>query len=86
MLPYTYAQHFSMKRMLSTDLQNEVYLNQLYEMGFVWIRQYHEKDYNKITRSPTIGCIVEIFIFKDIGCIPIKSAKAKKLINKYCYF
>jgi hypothetical protein len=75
-----------MKRMLSVELQNEAYFNHLYKSGFRWIRQYHPTDYNRITRNPTIGCIVEIFVQRDVGCIPINSTKGRKLINKLCYF
>jgi len=77
---------FDMKRMLSVELQNEEYKNFLTRGGFNWIRQYHTNDYDEITRSPTVGCIVEIFVNYNPYCVKINSKKGQKLINKVCYF
>jgi len=87
MYPYSfYSSDDNMMRMLSIDLRDEAYLNMLYNSGFKYIRQYHVKDFKKIVRDPTIGCIVEIFKIKDSACAAIKSEKGKHIINKSCYF
>lgn len=87
MYPYSfYTSDSNMMRMLSIDLQDEAYLNMLCNSGFKYIRQYHVKDFKKIIREPTVGCIVEIFKNKDVACAAIKSEKGQHIIKKVCYF
>lgn len=87
MYPYSfYTRDNNMIRMLSIDLRDETYFNMLYDEGFRYIRQYSEKDFKKIIRNPTMGCIVEIFKSKEFACAAIKSPKGQHLINKSCYF
>jgi hypothetical protein len=83
---FGYARSFSMKRLLSVELQDEIYLNKLRSMGFKWIRQHHPEDYNRVLRCPTVGCIVEVFINRDFGCVKIDSKEGKRMINKVSYF
>ena len=59
----------------------ELYKN----MGYTYIRQLH-RPYNMILRSPSVGCIAQLTIWKDIGSHPINSPKARKLIRRVSYF
>ncbi len=68
------------------DLQNPETLEIYRSMGFVWIRQLHDRRFHEIVRNPTIGCIVEMFAIRHADCVQIDSPKGKKLINKICYF
>ena len=54
-------------------------------MGYTYIRQVH-KPYNAILRTPSIGCIVELTFWRDIGSHPIGSSKARKLVRRMSYF
>jgi hypothetical protein len=53
--------------------------------GYTYIRQVH-RAYHLITRNPSVGCIVELSFYKDIGSHPIDSPKGRKLIRRICYF
>ena len=53
--------------------------------GYTYIRQVH-RPYNTILRSPSLGCIVELTFWRDIGSHPIGSSKARKLMNRLSYF
>ena len=76
---------YSKRRLLSTDLQDPITLATLKNEGFGWIRRYNlHLDY--VLRRPSVGCIVEITKAWDLGCVPIDSPAAKKLIRRICYF
>ncbi len=82
----TYSSLFKCKRIHTYQLQNTDTLQRLFEEGFVWVRRYNEVAFHEITRNPTLGCIVEVFTVRHIGCIAINSKEGKKLIKKLCYF
>ena len=67
------------------DLKNpgalEIYKNK----GYTYIRQVH-RAYNLIARSPSVGCIVELSCYRDIGSHLIDSPKGRKLIRRISYF
>jgi hypothetical protein len=53
--------------------------------GYTYIRQVH-RPYNLITRDPSVGCIVELSCYRDIGSHLIDSPKGRKLIRRISYF
>ncbi len=68
------------------ELQEPRVLELLLMAGFRYIRRYDDRRFEQIVRSPTIGCIVELFILQHPRCVPLDSAKARALIRKKCYF
>jgi hypothetical protein len=54
-------------------------------MGYTYIRQVH-KTYDMILRYPSVGCIVQLLSWRDIGTHPIDSPRSRKLVNRICYF
>lgn len=54
-------------------------------MGYTYIRQIH-RPYNAILRSPSVGCIVQLTIWRDVGSHLIHSSKAQKLVRRISYF
>jgi hypothetical protein len=67
------------------ELRNPGVLDLYKNKGYTYIRQIH-RSYNTILRSPTIGCIVELTFWRDIGSHPIDSSKAQKLMSRMSYF
>ena len=76
---------YSKRRLHSITLQDPITLAELKNEGFVWIRRYH-RHLDFVLRDPTLGCVVEVTKAWDIGCVPIDSPAAKKLIRRICYF
>jgi hypothetical protein len=76
---------YSKRRLLSIQLQDPITLAELKNVGFVWIRRHH-RHLDFVLRNPTLGCVVEVTKAWDIGCVPIDSPAAKKLIRRICYF
>lgn len=69
----------------SNDLTKSSLLDKYKSMGYTYIRQVH-RPYNYILRSPSVGCIVELTVWKDVLSYPINSKQARKLINRISYF
>jgi hypothetical protein len=67
------------------DLRNPGVLDLYKNMGYTYIRQIH-RPYNVILRSPSVGCTVQLTIWRDIGSYPINSSKALKLVGRISYF
>lgn len=82
----TYSSLFKCKRVPSILLQDSNILNELIAEGYYHIKKYNFTSFHEITRFPTVGCIVELYTIPNVGTFPINSDKAKKLINKLCYF
>jgi len=76
---------FSKRRLRSVQLQDPITLATLKHAGFGWIRRYNPH-LDFVLRDPTLGCIVEVTRAWDLGCVPIDSPAAKKLIRRLCYF
>lgn len=70
---------------LTMDLKNDFVLNSYKDMGYAYIRQIH-MPYNKILRSPSVGCIVELTCNKEAGSYLLDSPKGRKLIYRISYF
>lgn len=82
----TYSSLFKCKRINSNLLKNDQLFNKLKEEGFRWIRRVEKIHFHEIVRNPTMGCLVEISTSFQFGSLDINSSKAKKLINRLCYF
>jgi hypothetical protein len=67
------------------ELRNAGVLDLYKNMGYTYIRQVH-KPYYRILRSPSVGCTVELTLWRDIGSHPIDSLKCRKLVRRICYF
>lgn len=80
-----YSWIFEKRRYHSSELQKKDLYNALLNSGFLWIRKYNERSFEHTLRNPTLGCIVEVLKFPDVGCIPLDSYKARQLIRKLCY-
>lgn len=81
-----YLDMFKRKVVWTVDLRNEAFLNEIKKQGLVWIRRLPVQHFHKMVRNPTVGCYVEVFFLQHPGTIAIDSPKAKKLINRVCYF
>jgi hypothetical protein len=80
-----YGRLFGVKVMLSTELQKRDVYSALIADGFMWIKQKHNVNFDKIVRNPTIGRWLEISRNWQSFAVPITSSKGQKLINKLCY-
>jgi len=67
------------------DLRKVGVLDLYKNMGYTYIRQVH-RPYNMILRSPSVGCTVQLTIWKDIGGHLINSPKGQKLVRRISYF
>jgi hypothetical protein len=82
--PSGYAKLFGMRRVYSVDLQDDLMRKAYYEAGFKWVRKYNGRSFEQTLRTPTLGCILEVVVYNDIGCVPLYSRQANKLIWKLC--
>ena len=80
-----YGRIFGVKVMLSTELQKRDVYSALIADGFMWIKQKHNVNFDRIVRNPTIGWWVEISRSHQPYSVEITSSKGRKLINKLCY-
>jgi hypothetical protein len=80
-----YSQLFARKRVSTYALRNPIYLRQLMDAGFEWIAR-EERPFLNVLRSPTIGCIVELYALPRAHCIHINSKEGRGLLKKLCYF
>ena len=69
----------------STELTCPYVLERYKNIGYTYIRQFH-MPYNIILRSPSVGCIVQLTCYKEIGSHLLDSSKARKLIRRISYF
>ena len=69
----------------TNDLRKVGALDLYKNMGYTYIRQVH-RPYNAILRSPSVGCIVQLTPWKEIGSYLINSPKGRKLIRRVSYF
>ncbi len=67
------------------DLRKPGVLDLYKNMGYTYIRQVY-KPYNMILRSPSIGCTVQLTIWRDVGSHLINSPKGRKLVSRISYF
>ena len=81
-----YGRMFGMKVIFSAELQNKEVYDQLVADGFMWIKQKHNSEFERIARFPTVGRWLEISRMPQIQSVPIQSLKGQKLINTLCYF
>ncbi len=81
----SYAHTFGRMELTTTDLQNEAIFEDCIRRGYIWIKRL-ERRFERIVREPTVGCRVELFTLQHPGCVELRSEKAKKLIQKVCYF
>ena len=56
------------------------------DQGFAWIRRLDNRRFEQIVRNPTVGCMVELCVLEHVGCVPLDSPAAKKMLTKLCYF
>lgn len=68
------------------ELQDPIVLRYYREQGYNWIRRVDEKNYKRIIREPTIGCMVELKTSYDLRCAHLDTKKAMRLINTLNYF
>jgi hypothetical protein len=80
-----YSKLFACKRVSTHSLQNPVYLQQMLDAGFCWIRR-EEKPFLQTLRNPTVGCIVELFCMPRANAVPLDSPKGIALLRKVCYY
>lgn len=85
-MPLSYADHFRCKPFWSQDLLNPTTLEIARKQGFQWIRRLDKRHFHQIVRNPTVGCMVELCVLQQPGCIPLDSPAAQKMLKKLCYF
>jgi hypothetical protein len=82
----SYLDHFRCKPYWSQDLLCPEVMAHVQEQGFKWIRRIDSRRFEHIVRNPTVGCMVEVCFLRHVGCVPIDSSAAKKMLRKLCYF
>lgn len=85
-MPLSYGDNWRCKPFWSQDLLDPTIMKVAKEQGFAWIRRVHFRKFERIVRNPTIGCMVELCILQQPGCIPLDSPAAQKMLKKVCYF
>jgi hypothetical protein len=81
----SYSQMFQRKRVYTYDLQRGCELEKLRLQGYKWIGRVRQP-FQSMVRVPTIGCLVELAVHRQIGMVPIDSPQGQKLLWRQCYF
>jgi hypothetical protein len=55
------------------------------EQGFMWVRR-HDRDFDSVLRTPTVGIYLELFMHPHLECVHIHSAAGKKMLRRLCYY
>ncbi len=79
-----YSKVFEKRRYRTTELKNPKLYSLLLNNGFLWLRKYNERRFEDTLRNPTLGCLVEVMTYPDVGTIPLNSYKARRIICKLC--
>ncbi len=80
-----YSQVFGYAICFTRKLRQPAVLADYLQRGFRWIRQ-KPQDYNRILRSPTDGCLVELSVMQMPWSVPIDSPRGRHMIRKVRYF
>lgn len=82
----SYSQMFQRKRFYTYDLQrDDDTLEKLRLEGYKWIGRVRQP-FQSMVRVPTIGCLVELAVYRQVGMVPIDSPQGQKLLWRQCYF
>ncbi len=85
-MPLSYLDHFRCTRVWSIHLQRPEVLAAAKAQGYQWVRRLDGRRFEQIVCNPTVGCILELCVLQQVGCVPIDSPKAKRWIRRLCYF
>ncbi len=85
-MPLSYSDHFRCTRVWSQELKDPWTLAGFKAQGFLWVRRLDHRRFEQIVRQPTVGCLLELCVLQQVGCVPIGSRQAKKWIQRECYF
>jgi hypothetical protein len=85
-MPLSYGDHWRCKPFWSQDLLDPTVMKIAKEQGFAWIRRVDHRRFEQIVRNPTVGCMVELCVLQHVGCVPLDSPAAQKMLKKVCYF
>ena len=81
-----YLALFKLKRAYSCDLRDPKILRSYVDRGYHWIRPLYPDNIRHITRTPTVGRMLELSIMERFGYVRIDSTQAHRLIHRLCYF
>lgn len=79
-----YSEMFRCTRAWSIELQDPVRLAWMRANGFAWIRPMHRR-WELSVRRPTVGCIVELGVMRQVGMVPLDSAEGRRIIRRLCW-
>ena len=75
---------FPMRRIEWTcDLNRGRFLEWLEDQGYHWICP-HVRPWRATLRSPTVGRMVELTTFEDVGSVNVRSAAGQRLLRGLC--
>jgi hypothetical protein len=67
----------------SLDLTRGRYLEWLEDQGYCWIKTV-VRPWRATLRSPTVGRLLELTTYEDVGSVNIRSAAGRKLLQGTC--
>jgi hypothetical protein len=68
-------------RVQTYELQQPGAIKYYKDLGFHWLRRYHPSFIEGL-RNPTVGCYVDLLLYRDADTIPIDSSSAINLIYR----
>jgi hypothetical protein len=65
------------------DLGKGLYMKWLEDQGYLWVSP-HVRPWLSTLRSPTVGRMVELTTFEDVGSVNVRSVAGRKLLKGLC--
>jgi hypothetical protein len=65
------------------DLARGRYLEWLEDQGYHWISP-HVRPWRATLRAPTVGRMVELTTFEDVGSVNVRSVAGQRLLKGLC--
>lgn len=62
------------------DLTRGLYMEWLEDHGYIWIKT-HVRPWKSTLRSPTLGRMVELTTYEDVGSVNVRSAAGRRLLR-----
>jgi hypothetical protein len=67
----------------SFDLARGRYLEWLEDHGYIWIQPV-VRPWRATLRTPTVGRLLELTTYEDVGSVNVRSAAGRKLLRGIC--
>ena len=65
------------------DLARGRFMEWLEDQGYIWIKS-HARPWRATLRSPTVGRMVELTTYEDVGSVNVRSAAGRRLLRGLC--